>query len=344
MTKTYVFDFYNLYLPDGTEYNNKSEGIRIMPLDAAKIFEANRQDPNSKYYEGDWKTAKCHVVTDTEDDAIEIAEWLSFLFSFAQSRRVYWDTYYPHNKGYSGKTIVNNHVPLISHQKIPLIRAAVPLGNKRVDPFIDAALEQLRKLSETERQHVFSTINLYLNSKARNLFASKFLFAWIALESNASRNYSEYLGATGNDFVPPAAQDTIQDQIRDVINDSLPDGKAETMKDRLTRDHLYQHRKRDKIKIYLDHLFVDFDDAQVLSILRDADRIRNEVAHEFYDKTLIKNDELLFKLHRILVMVIFHKLAVSEPVIRRLILFTSADEPEITLPSGKIIYGLQSSS
>lgn len=340
MARTYVFDFYNLYLPDGAEYRNGAEDIWIRPLDTAEVFEANRQDPQSKYYEGDWKTAKCHIAAETEENAVEVAEWLAFLFSFAQSRRAYWDTYYPHNEGYNGKTTVNNRVPPISHRKIPVIRAAVPLGNNRVDPFIDAALEQLRTLSETERGHIFSTINLYLSSKARDLFASKFLFAWIALESNANRNYSEYLDATGNDFVSSAARDTIQEQIRDAVHDALPDDTAATMENRLTRDHLYEHRKRDKIKIYLDHLFVDFDDGQVLEILRDADRIRNEIAHEFYDRTLLANDELLFKLHRLLVLVIFDMLDISESLLRRLILFTSADEPEVTLPSGVRIHGL----
>lgn len=340
MSRTYVFDFYNLYLPDGAEYRNKTEGIRIRPLDAAEVFESNRQDPDSKYYDGDWKTAKCHVVADTEDEAIELAEWLAFLFSFAQSRRAYWDTYYLHNEGYSGKTTLNNRVPPISHQKIPVIRAAVPLGNKRMDPFIDAALDCLRTLSMVEQGHVFSTINLYLSSKARGLFASKFLFAWIALESNANRNYSEYLNVTGNDFVPPASKDRIQEEIIEAVHDALPDDKAATMEDRLTRGHLYEHRKRDKIKIYLDHLFVDFDDSQVLEILRDADRIRNEIAHEFYDKTLVANDQLLFQLHRILVMVIFDMLDIPESVLRRLVLFTSAEEPDITLPSGATVHGL----
>jgi len=42
MTQTFVFDFYNLYIPKGTKYVNNKLGIRIIPLRLAEEFEKNR--------------------------------------------------------------------------------------------------------------------------------------------------------------------------------------------------------------------------------------------------------------------------------------------------------------
>ena len=38
MTQTYVFDFYNLYIPKGKPYKNEELGIRITPLKFAEEF------------------------------------------------------------------------------------------------------------------------------------------------------------------------------------------------------------------------------------------------------------------------------------------------------------------
>lgn len=40
MSNTYVFDFYNLYIPKGKKYENKELGIKIIPLKFAEEFES----------------------------------------------------------------------------------------------------------------------------------------------------------------------------------------------------------------------------------------------------------------------------------------------------------------
>lgn len=99
MTKTYVFDFYNLYIPRYKNYENKEFGIKIIPLKFAEEFEKNRTKFSKPYFRGGWKTAKCFIKAETEGGAREIADWLEFLYSFAQSRSVFFTSWYEYKKG-----------------------------------------------------------------------------------------------------------------------------------------------------------------------------------------------------------------------------------------------------
>lgn len=66
---TYVFDFYNRYIPGGHQSENRPKRIRIEPLAQAEEFAEKRREDDSKYAEGDWRTAKCYTTADDESEA-----------------------------------------------------------------------------------------------------------------------------------------------------------------------------------------------------------------------------------------------------------------------------------
>ena len=98
MKQTFVFNFYNLYIPKGRPYINKELGIKVFPLKLAEDFEKNRRSSTSPFYRNGWKTAKCHIKAQEEDDARKYASWLEFLYSFAQSRSVFFLRCYLYKK------------------------------------------------------------------------------------------------------------------------------------------------------------------------------------------------------------------------------------------------------
>lgn len=98
-TKVYVFDFYNLYIQKGEKYINKDLGIRLVPLEFAEKFEKERTSLSKPYRYGQWKTAKCYIKAKSLDDAKRYADWLEFIYSFAQSRCIIYDKAYEFKKG-----------------------------------------------------------------------------------------------------------------------------------------------------------------------------------------------------------------------------------------------------
>lgn len=218
---TYVFDFYNLYIPDDHEYTNADLGIRIESLVQAEAFEEGRPDGGSKYTSGDWTTAKCYIDAADEDMALRRADWLAFLYSFAQRRRAYWDSYYPYSEGYAGETERDVLIPRIKNDKLPIIQGITGFGLSRIDPFIDASLNRLDAADEDMRSDILSTVNLFLNSAARGLFSAKFLFAWIGIERTSEWNYEEWVNLPGNELVTDDERAVIKDGITDVLQDKL---------------------------------------------------------------------------------------------------------------------------
>lgn len=336
---TYVFDFYNLYIPEGHQYENRSKGIRIEPLAQAEEFEETRREDDSKYAEGDWKTAKCYITADDESEAQRWAVWLTFLYSFAQRRRAYWDTFYPHNQGYDGKTTEPVLVPRIRNDKLPIIGGIGPFGLHKQDAFIDAALDRIKNADDASRSDILSTLNLFLNSEARGLFAAKFLFAWIGVERTSEWNYQEWVNLPDRDntFITADERDAVENGIASVLDDVLDDARAGILEDRFTRGHMYEHRTQDKIRFYLDYIEPEFDDGVIIELIREAYRTRNEVAHEFGEDRLRENKELTFKLQKVLVFIIFDLLDISGDL-QQAMLLTLHDDPGVSYDGGDIVH------
>ncbi len=72
MSRTYVFDFYNLYIPKGKKYIDDEEGIKIFPLKLDEDFEKNRKQISNIFSENGWKITtdeydrKCHELKDRQ--------------------------------------------------------------------------------------------------------------------------------------------------------------------------------------------------------------------------------------------------------------------------------------
>ncbi|MEZ3162320.1 hypothetical protein ABNG03_10170 [Halorubrum sp. RMP-47] len=334
---TYVFDFYNLYIPEGHQYENQSNDIRIRPLAKAEEFEEKRREADSKYAEGDWKTAKCYITAENEKEAQRRADWLTFFYSFAQRRRAYWDTYYPHNQGYDDKTTERVLIPRIKNDKLPIIGGIGPLGLDKQDRFIDAALNRMENAGDAMRSDILSTLNLFLNSEARGLFAAKFLFAWIGIERTSEWNYREWVNLPGNEFISSTERDAIEDGISSVVDEAIDESRGETLIDRFTRDHMYEHRTQDKILIYLDYIEPEFDEEEIYQLIRDGYRTRNDIAHEFGEDRLLDNHDLTFMLQKVLVFIIFDLLEISSDLQKEMLL-TLHDDPTVSYPDEDVTH------
>lgn len=210
---TYVFDFYNLYIPKGMKYINNNLGIKIFPLKLAEEFEKNRESPFSQYSFGGWKTARCHIKSNSEDEAKQIALWLEFIYSFAQNRNVYFLKWYKYKKGSNyylsqSKFIQQRenrfpdliHCPLLNGRRIPLplpIRVTsieealgkVPFYNRDISLFVNTSLKTLRDSDKSKQGEIIGAIHGYIISNSKNIMELKYLMAWMVIEQLADSYY-----------------------------------------------------------------------------------------------------------------------------------------------------------
>jgi len=198
MLTTYVFEFFNLYIPKDEKYYNNEYGIKIIPNEFAEEFEKNRKNLSSKYRYGAWYTADCYIDAKKIEDAKKIANWINFIFSFAQSRNVLFHKYYEKEKGKEHSTVESKFIPIRENHNHDLIYG-IFLNASRYDRdislFVDIALKTLKESTEEKLKLVNNTVYSYLESKNAMVIELQFLINWIALEklSNDYYKYSDIL-------------------------------------------------------------------------------------------------------------------------------------------------------
>ena len=193
MNETYVFDFYNLYIPKKMKYEKLE--IKIAPLKIAKEFKTNRTKLANPHYNKDWKTAKCLIRAKTEKEAVKVASWLEFLYSFAQRRSVFFLSWYKYKNGkryssYQSKFIQpteNGSSVLVSG-----VRTKNIFFTKDISLFINIALKKLSEAKEEERNRILVLLHALATSNSQMSFELKFLICWFALEKLANAYYSSY--------------------------------------------------------------------------------------------------------------------------------------------------------
>lgn len=332
MAETYVFDFFNLYIPDGLDYTNEWRDIRIEPLKVAEEFEEERSNMGSKHQNQYWKTAKAYIHA-SEEEAKEIATWIGYIYSFAQLRSIYWRTCYPYKKGYSHrysrtvmpKPLKNRGPPLISG----IIEDNGPFYTPDLSEFIDTGIETLRDYNEDERSNAIATIDMYLSARSESQMSARFLYLWIAIERNANRNYKSFINATGNEIFTNDERNRLQKHLSSFLDENLPKKQAEFLKNRLSKNYLYEHSTTEKVRFYLEYIAGEFDDNELREILEIGKQIRNPIVHNFYGDRLAENIGLLQQLQKMLSFVIFELLGVGENLQKRLLL-THLKKPKVS--------------
>jgi len=187
--ETYVFEMQNLYIPRDEVYDSDSFPIRIEPIEGVEGFEEERTEDGSKYRTGYWRTAICFIEAE-EERARELAECLTYVYSFFQSRDVRWDTYHPEGSPDEVRRMSTYQFPLENTQ-MRFVRAVYEGGiswNANIGALVEVALETLDELSEPDRRDLFRNISMFLEAEASNVMALKHTCLWMVLEANANKH------------------------------------------------------------------------------------------------------------------------------------------------------------
>ncbi|MCK5723769.1 MAG: hypothetical protein KAI84_14645 [Gammaproteobacteria bacterium] len=299
---TFVFDFFNLYIPKGKKYMHKEMGIKIFPLKLAEHFESDRKNISSQYRYGGWKTAKCYIKSNNEKDAIKLATWLEFLYSFAQNRSVFFLRWYKYK---DGEKYYSSQSKFIEHKenRFSDLVFGTLLGNARytreINLFIDTALEILNKSDENKQKEILTTVHAYLSSQSKMPAELKFLIAWISLEKLANSHYNIKYKSSGQLFEKKERKEiikTIEETLHSIIciEETLDSIMCEQRKkyNILTRNmkkkFLYEHDTHGKVSIYLDSLDLGFDRKELKSSIDKLIGIRIDLVHDLNSAELLK--------------------------------------------------------
>lgn len=267
--QTWVYDFCNLYQPEGTEYRKDEFNIRIKPLKCAESFEEKRAKRGSKYQTGYWITAKVHITAERKR-ADELADYLSYIYSFAQNRDVTWNTRYPYADGYDGALFRSTGTFALDNSNTRLMKGIA--GEKRmkdIGEFVDVALRTFEDASENQRNRLKRSLMAYLEAEGQEFWIFRFLFLWLVLESLANHNYREYLSQPN---VDPVFSGHERNDIRESVVTHLESGdwsesQIGRIKHILSRDHIYEMSTEHRIKIYLEYLNIGFNIDEIREII-----------------------------------------------------------------------------
>jgi len=316
---TYVFEFCNLYIPEDTVYTNNTFNIRIEPENIAEEFEKERRDPGSRYRTDYWHTATCYIEAD-KDRAEQLAQWLTFIYSFAQHRDVTWhDSYTQSNGGSSPRQ--PTYTFSLDNTNLRLIKGVWGSSSDHgTGKFIDTALQTLDTASDPEQSRIIRNISLFLEANGDTYWSIKFLLHWIVLESNANYNYDNYLQGPGEPIFAEDEIETLSDSIVDYLQEEGwdPDQVAH-MEYLLGQQHYYEASSKTKIKIYLEYLNIGFDIEEIEEILEMARSIRNPIVHRNDQSRLMNNDHVVVEIRKIVFYVLLRLLGVDKEMQERLI-------------------------
>jgi len=320
--KTFVFDFYNLYIPKGTKYTNKSLGITIKPLKLAEEFENKRTTFSAPYYREGWKTAKCFIKAKNAEDAKKIAYLLERLYSFAQSRSVFFVRWYEYKDGKKHWASESKFIEPKENRFSELIHGISTHGalyTSDISPFFDISLKTLSELSESKRTDLLTLMRALHISDSEMVWELRYLDCWIALEKMANQHYSDIKSKQ------PLFTSTQKAELKKKISQCLDNimvgnQRLNFMKRSLARDYLYEHDTSQKMCLYLLSLDLGFDKKKLGKMLEKLIQVRTALVHNLNSEKLSKHPELLFYLQKITEVVILRLLGITRAEQSRYIL------------------------
>jgi hypothetical protein len=318
---TWVFDFYNLYLPEGSEYRSTKYNIRIEPLKIAETFEEKRTDRNSKFSTDYWRTSKVYIKQDI-DRAKELADWLSHIYSLAQNRDVCWTRYYPYADGYTNSHFRSTTTLALDNSGTRYIKGIS--GNKQkqnLGEFVDIALQTFDQAPEHDRSHLIGSIMTYLESKGQTFWSFGFLNLWMILESMANKNYRDYLQQPDNE---PLFTSEERDELRETVISHLKNGdwsasQIQRIQHTLEPNYIFEMSTETRIKIYLEYLNIGFDIDEIQDITQTAQEIRNPIVHKLNSEKLMNQVGVVQKLRKIIFYVLLRELGVEKDLQERFV-------------------------
>lgn len=218
MADRFIFEFQNLYIPEDEVYDSAEFPIRIEPVEGVEQFEEERSEDDSEYRTGYWLTARCFIEAD-EDRAQELAEWLTFVYSFFQNRDVRWNTYYPEDSPDEMRRLSTARFPLDNTEWrfVRQVHETGPVFNANIGRLVDVALKTLDEADESHRTDILRNISLHLQAEASKFMMLKFLFRWIVLEANADRYYNRHMASQRKYLF----DDKEKEQVREFVLDEF---------------------------------------------------------------------------------------------------------------------------
>lgn len=315
--KTFVFDFYNLYIPKGKQYVNSKLGIRIKPLKFAEEFESKRKTYSKPYYTGGWRTAKCFISAQNADEAKMLATWLEFIYTFAQSRSVFFLRTYEYSKGKTHWSFESKFIEPRENRFSVLIKGIHVRGwlyTSDISIFVNTALEKLSNSSEDERKRILALMHTLSISNSEMPLELSFLSCWIALEKLANAHYSQNKQNMSN--LTKKKRTAIKIQIKKTLKSLLESGELDkdqfaTLSENMDKNYLYELSSRKKMLEYFKEIKLNFERKGFTILLSELIEVRGNLVHHLQSKKLDKDAQLLPCLQTIAETTVFRLLGVS---------------------------------
>jgi hypothetical protein len=312
MPDTFVFELQNLYIPEDEEYDSEEFPIRIEPMEGVEVFEDERREDDSEYQTRYWPTARCFIEAD-EERAIELAEWVTFIYSFFQIRDVRWDTYYLEGSPDDTQEVETYRVP-IDNTNLRFVHAVHETGvfwNQNIGPLVDVALETIDGADERLATDLRTNISLFLHAEATQLMIPKFLLLWMVLEANADRNYHRYMKSQGEFLFEDEEKECVREYVLEEFEDEFTDGQLDRLGYNLNQDYIYEPSTLVKIKKYAEQIDLGFDMDEVEEIVEDSREIRNQIVHSMNESRLRDKTQILVDLRKMVMFLIMRELGVE---------------------------------
>lgn len=312
MSEKFVFEMQNLYIPENEVYESEEFPVCIEPIEGVEEFEDNRREENSKYRTGYWLTAKC-VIGAEEERAVELAEWVTYIYSFYQKRDVRWETYYPLDSPEEVRNIDTYRTP-IDNSGLRLVNAVHETGaifNSNIGKLVDIALKTIDEADESLATDLRRNISLFLHSEATQQVIPKFLLLWLVLEANANRNYHRFMKSQREYLFDDDEKEDVREYVLDEFEDQFTESQLNRLEYNLGKNFIFEPSVLVKVKKYVEQIELGFDLDEVEEIVEEAREIRNQIVHSIDESNLQGNTDILIDLRKIVMFLIMRELGVE---------------------------------
>lgn len=312
MPEAFVFEMQNLYIPDDEVYESEEFPIRIEPVEGVEEFEDNRREQDSKYRTGYWFTAKCFIEVH-EERAVELAEWVTYVYSFYQNRHVRWETYYPESSPEDTRSLNTIRIPVDNTglRFVHAVHERGPLFTSNIGKLVDIALKEIDEADDDLATDLRANISLFLHSEATNLITPKFLLLWLVLEANADRNYHRYMKSQREYLFNDDEKERVREYVLDKFESEFTEAQLKRLEYNLGKNFIFEPSTLVKIKKYTEQINLGFDPNEIEDIVEEAREIRNQIVHSVDDTGLRENTDLLVDMRKIVMFLIMRELGVE---------------------------------